>query len=81
VLDVVGIDQPGLEAVLQQIERRAPVVAGRLHHHPADPELGQPVTQTEQRGGHRADGADLLHPLRTRPRHPHATDHLGFADI
>jgi hypothetical protein len=77
----MGVDQPGLEPVLRQIERRPPVVAGRLHHHPADSELGQPVTQAEQRGGHRGDGADLLHPLCSRAGYPHATDHLGLADI
>jgi hypothetical protein len=81
VLDVLGVDQPGLEPVLQQIERRPPVLAGRLHHHPAHAERGQPVTQPEQRGGHRGDRPDLLHPPPTRARHPGAADHLGLAHI
>jgi hypothetical protein len=81
VLDVFGVDQPGLEPVLQQVERRPPVVAGRLHHHPGHPEVGQPIAQRQQRGRHRGDGANLLHPLTVRSGHPHAADHLGLADI
>ena len=42
MLDVLGVDQPGLEpGRLQQVERRLPVVAGRLHHHPGHPQLAQ----------------------------------------
>ena len=40
VLDVLGVDQPRLEpGRLQQVERRLPVVAGRLHHHPGHPQV------------------------------------------
>src|SRR3954454_7830318 len=67
VLDVMSVDQPRLEPVLQQIERRPPVVARRLHHHPGHPQGGQPVGQPEQRGGHRGNRAHLLHAL---PRGP-----------
>jgi hypothetical protein len=81
VLDVMSVDQPRLEAVLQEIERRPPVVAGRLHNHPGHPETGKPVAQRQHRGRHRGDGADLLHPLPARARHPRATDHLGLAHI
>jgi RNA-directed DNA polymerase len=81
VLDVLGVDQPGLEAVLEQVERRPPVVAGRLHHHPGHSQVGQPVAQPEQRGGHGGDGADLLHPLPAGAGHPGAAHHLGLAHI
>src|SRR3954447_4210618 len=53
---------------------------GRFHHHPGHPQAGHPVAQRQQRGGHRGDGADLLHPLATRNGDPHAADHLGLAD-
>jgi hypothetical protein len=40
VLDVAGVDQPGLKPVgLQQVERRLPVLRRRLHHHPRHPQL------------------------------------------
>ena len=53
VLDVAGVDQPDLEPVgLQQVERRLPVVAGGLHHHPGHPQLTQPIGQHQQRAGH-----------------------------
>ena len=84
VLDVAGVDQPGLESVrLQQVVRRLPVVRGGLHHHPGHAQLGEPVGQPQQRAGHRRVGRHLLQPP-TRPalvRHPHAAHQLGLADI
>jgi hypothetical protein len=38
VLDVFGVDQPGLEpGRFQQVEHRLPVVRGGLHDHPGHP--------------------------------------------
>ncbi len=66
MLDVLGVDQPHLQPVrLQQIERRLPVVAGRLHHHPGHPELEQPIDHQLQRPGHRGVLGDLLNSTPT----------------
>ena len=57
MLDVFGVDQPRLQTVrLEQVERRPPIVAGRLHHHPFDPQPDQPVRQLRQRAHHRGIG-------------------------
>ena len=84
VLDVLGVDQPGLEpGRLQQVKHRLPVVAGCLHHHPGHPQARQPVSHAQQRPGHRGIALHLLQPP-PRPvliGHPHATHQLGLADI
>ena len=84
VLDVAGAGQPGLEpARLQQVERRLPVVAGCLHHHPGHPQAAQPVGHAQQWPGHRGVRLHLLQPP-SRPVliwHPHAAHQLGLADI
>jgi hypothetical protein len=57
VLDVTGVDQPGLEPVgFQQVEDPLPVVAGGLHDHPGHAQLGQPVGHDQQPAGHRLVG-------------------------
>ncbi len=54
---VTRVDQPGLQPVgLQHIERRLPVVAGCLHHHPGHAQPTQPVGHAKQRAGHRRGG-------------------------
>jgi hypothetical protein len=83
VLDVAGVDHPALDVVFEQVERRLPVCAGGLHHHPGDPLADQPVPQLQQRRGHRRAGADLL-AARSWPglvRHPHARRQRRLADI
>src|SRR5215217_8757103 len=61
MLDVAGIDQPGLEPVrFQQVEDSLPVVRGCLHDHPSHPQLGQPVGHDQQPAGHRLVAPDLL---------------------
>ena len=83
-LTSLALTSHGLEPVcFQQVERRPPVVAGRLHHHPGHPQLAQPVRQRQQRAGHRGVGADLLQPPRpaVRAGHPDAAHHLGLADV
>jgi hypothetical protein len=42
-LEVVGVEQPGFEIVLEQGVHRFPVDPGRLHAHDGDAERGQPV--------------------------------------
>ena len=75
VLDVAGVDQPGLESArLQQVEHRLPVVAGGLHRDPGYPQAAQPVGQAQQRPGHRGVRLHLLQPP-AQPvliGHPHA---------
>src|ERR671910_2366836 len=84
VLDVTGIDQPGLEPVgFQQVEDPSPVVAGGLHHHPGHAQLGQPVGQHQQPAGHRRVGPDLLQPLARAAlaRDPYTAGQLGLAHV
>ena len=83
MLDVLGVDQPRLQTMgLEQVERRPPVVAGRLHHHPLHPQPDQPVRQLTQRGDHRRVGGNLLHPaLAICDGEPDAAHDLGLADI
>ena len=84
VLDVLGADQPRLEACgFQQVERGLPIVAGRLHDDPGDAQFLKPVDHAQQRPGHRLVGRDLLH-ASALPRtagDPHATDQLGLTDV
>lgn len=43
---VAGVDQPRLKSVgFQQVKHRLPVVAGRFHDHPFDPQVDQMVRQ------------------------------------
>ena len=60
VLDVLRIDQQQLEVAFQQVVDRLPVDARGLHGDVGDPGLGQPVRQSQQLFGHRAEGAYLL---------------------
>src|SRR5664280_2603298 len=84
VFDVLGVDQPGLEpGRLQQVERRFPVVAGCLHHHPGHPDLAQPVAHPQQRPRHRRIGRHFLQSLAggLAVRNPDTTDQLRLADV
>src|SRR5664280_128017 len=84
VFDVLGVDQPGLEpGRLQQVERRFPVVAGCLHHHPGHPNLAQPVAHPQQRPRHRRIGRHFLQSLAggLAVRNPDTTDQLRLADV
>ena len=66
VLDVPGVHQPALgDAVLEQVERRLPVRAGRLHHHRVTP--WQPASPAAPAApASPSESTDLL-PPRTRP--------------
>src|SRR6266545_4463240 len=59
------------------------IVACCLHHHPAHPQLAQPVRQHQQRPRHRGVGPHLLQPPAppALARHPDAADQLRLADI
>ncbi len=60
VLDVLGVDQEDLEAVLQQVPDRLPVNPGRFHSDMAHPFGLQPVGQFQQLLGHGAVGTGVL---------------------
>jgi hypothetical protein len=84
VLDIFGVDQPGLEpGRLQQVRHRLPVVAGCLHHHPGHPQAGQPVRHAQQRAGHGGIALHLLQPPAPAVlvRDAHAAHQLGLADV
>ncbi len=84
MLDILGVDQPRLQAVsLEQVERWPPVIASRLHYHPLDPQPDEPIRQLTQRADHRRMRGHLLHPaLAARGGwEPDTTHDLGFPDI
>jgi len=84
VLDVLGVEQPALEALgLQQVEHRLPVVGGGLHRHQLDLPAVQPAGQAQQRRRGRGVLPYLLHPPARLGlvRHPHAHHQPGFADV
>jgi hypothetical protein len=84
VLDVLGVDQPRIQPVgLEQVERRPPVIAGCLHHHPLHTELDQPVRQLAKRRDHRRVRRHLLHPSLAAVCgwETDAAHDLGFADV
>ena len=51
VLEVLGVHQPALDVVFQQVVDRLPEHPGRLHPHHLDLVAGQPVPQQHQPGG------------------------------
>jgi len=72
VAQVLGIQKPALAVLLEHVEDRLPVAAGRLHADQRHPVARQPVEQPEQSGG---GGRETPHLLVTSPplaRHPHA---------
>jgi hypothetical protein len=84
VLDVFGVDQPRVELLgLQDVEDRFPVIRRRFHHHPGHPQLPEPISQPQQRTGHRRVRRDLLRAAAgsVRVRHPDAGHQLGLADV
>lgn len=84
MLDVTGVDQPGLESGrLQQIEDRLPIVAGGLHHDPGHAQDAQVIGHLQQRAGHRRIRLHLLQatPWPVLVRHPRAADQEGLPDV
>jgi hypothetical protein len=70
VLEVLGVQQPALELILEQVVDRLPVHPGRLHPDHGDPEARQPVPQQHQsrRGGAKRPRLGLTGALLAR--HP-----------
>ena len=84
MFDIAGVDQPRVQPVrLQQVEHRLPVRRRRLHHHPLDAHLDQPIGQLSQRPRHRRVRRDFLQPPFTarRCRHPHTAHQLRLTDV
>ena len=72
MLHILRVHQPRIQTVgLKQVERRPPIVAGRLHHHPLHTKFDQPVRQLAQRRNHRRMRGHLLHPSLAAPRSRH----------
>lgn len=59
-LGVCGVDQDHVQAVFEEVERPAPVVAGCFHDHQGDLFGDQPVTQLQERVGGGGERAGLL---------------------
>jgi hypothetical protein len=51
VLDVLGVHEPELEVVLEQVLDRLPIAAGGLHRHVRYAEPLEPIAQRQQSGG------------------------------
>ena len=83
MLDVLRIDEPGLEPVFKHIKRRPPIVCRGLHHHPGHAQLEQPVGQLQQRPRHRRERPHLLRTTSTGVgrRDPDTADDLSLSDI
>ena len=60
LLHLAGVDEPDRDAArLQQVDKRAPVVGGRLDHDPPDPLPGQLLGERGDRVRRRLDVPDL----------------------
>src|SRR5215218_3812392 len=81
VLDVLGVDEPELEVVLEQVVDGLPVDAGGLHRNVRDAEPLEPVAQRQQLAGHGLKlGAQLRAPALLIG-HVHAGGHLALVDV
>jgi len=81
VTQVTGVVEPALELVLEQVEDRAPVDAGRFHPDDRHRVAAQPVGQRDQPGGRSAELADLLTAAAVAVRHAHAGGDLRLVDV
>src|SRR3954470_8241851 len=75
VPQVLGVDHPDREPVLQHVVDRFPVDAGRFHPDQRHLLLGQPVREHFQLPGHRGERACLRTPRATRSRTAHRGHH------
>ncbi len=82
-LDLFGVHQLAVEPPPQPEERRLPVIAGCLHHHPDHPVAAQPVGQREDLPLGRAEAAHLVRPPPRvgLARYPDTGLQGGLADI
>jgi hypothetical protein len=81
VLDVLGVDEPELEVVLEQVVDRLPVDAGRLHRDVGDAEPLEPVAQRQQLAGHRRELCAELRAAALPVGHMRAGGDLLLVDI
>src|SRR6266542_298538 len=81
VAQMPRIQQPTLEALLEQIEDRLPVTAGRLHPDQRHPVTRQPVSERHQPARRRLERARLLQPLPTTAGHAHGRGHAVLMHI
>ena len=80
MFDIAGVDQPRVQPVrLQQVEHRLPVRRRRLHHHPLDAHLDQPIGQLSERPRHRRVRCDFLRPPFTAAGAGTRTQHTNSA--
>src|SRR4051794_9915624 len=75
VPQVLGVDHPDREPVLQHVVDRFPVDAGRFHPDQRHLLLGQPVREHFELPGHRGERACLRTPRATRSRTAHRGHH------
>jgi hypothetical protein len=81
VLEVLGVQQPHLEVVLQQVVHRLPIDPGRLHADHGNPEAGQPVAQQHQPRGRGPKRPGLGSASALVARHPHRGGDRCLVDV
>jgi hypothetical protein len=81
ILDVLSVDQPELEVVLEQVVDRLPVDARGLHRHVRDTQTLEPISQRQQLAGHRLELGAQLCAIALRVGHVHAGSHLALMDV
>ena len=65
VAQVVRVQQPALETLLERLEHRLPIHAGRLHPDQRHTGVGQPPSELREPGERRLERLRLLVPLST----------------
>jgi hypothetical protein len=81
ILDVLGVDEPELEVVLEQVVDRLPVDAGGLHRDVGDAEALEPVAQRQQLAGDRGELGPQLRAPALPIGHVHAGGHPLLVDV
>jgi hypothetical protein len=82
VVQVLSIQKPALEALLEDVEARLPIDPGRLHPDQGHVEAGKPVAERRQLRDRRAESARL--PFALPPalsRYPHGRHHAVAVHI
>jgi hypothetical protein len=81
VAQMLGVQKPTLAVLLEQVEDRLPVGAGRLHPDQTHPIARQPIEQPEQPGRGGRETPHLLLAPPPLPRHSHASHNRVPVDI
>ena len=77
VAQVVRVQKPALEPILERLEHRLPIHAGGLHPDQTHASLRQPQSEFREPGERRLERLGLLLPLATTAaRHPDGRDHV-----